>query len=47
MILADNIEVRGKRVAKALVHFDRNGFAYTLNRVKPASCWSPRNSTRR
>ncbi|MBX6740435.1 MAG: methanol/ethanol family PQQ-dependent dehydrogenase [Acetobacteraceae bacterium] len=32
MILVDNIEVRGQRVPKALVHFDRNGFAYTLNR---------------
>jgi alcohol dehydrogenase (cytochrome c) len=32
MILVDNIEVRGQRVAKALVHFDRNGFAYTLDR---------------
>lgn len=31
MILAD-INVRGKPT-KALVHFDRNGFAYTLNRV--------------
>jgi PQQ-dependent dehydrogenase (methanol/ethanol family) len=30
MILAD-IDVKGKPV-KALVHFDRNGFAYTLNR---------------
>jgi PQQ-dependent dehydrogenase (methanol/ethanol family) len=30
MILAD-IEVKGKDV-KALVHFDRNGFGYTLNR---------------
>ncbi len=30
MILAD-IEVKGKEV-KALVHFDRNGFGYTLNR---------------
>ncbi|RAI56115.1 methanol/ethanol family PQQ-dependent dehydrogenase [Roseicella frigidaeris] len=32
MILADNIQVGDKRVAKALVHMDRNGFAYTLNR---------------
>jgi lanthanide-dependent methanol dehydrogenase len=32
MILVDNLEVRGQRVARALVHFDRNGFAYTLNR---------------
>jgi PQQ-dependent dehydrogenase (methanol/ethanol family) len=31
MILAD-INVRGKPT-KALVHFDRNGFAYTMNRV--------------
>ena len=31
MILAD-IKVKGKNV-KALVHFDRNGFGYTLNRV--------------
>ena len=30
MILAD-IEVKGKDV-KALVHFDRNGFGYTMNR---------------
>ena len=30
MILAD-INVKGQPV-KALVHFDRNGFAYTLNR---------------
>ena len=32
MVLADNLQVRGQRVNKALVHFDRNGFAYTLNR---------------
>src|SRR5918994_995472 len=32
MILVDNLTVRGQRVPKALVHFDRNGFAYTLNR---------------
>jgi len=32
MILADNLEVRGQRVPRALVHFDRNGFGYTLNR---------------
>ena len=31
MILAD-IDVKGKPT-KALVHFDRNGFAYTMNRV--------------
>ncbi|WP_040571027.1 methanol/ethanol family PQQ-dependent dehydrogenase [Methyloversatilis thermotolerans] len=31
MILAD-IDVKGKK-RKALVHFDRNGFAYTLDRV--------------
>jgi len=31
MILAD-IPVKGK-MTKALVHFDRNGFAYTMNRV--------------
>ena len=32
MILADNLTVKGKKVGKALVHFDRNGFGYTLNR---------------
>ncbi|MEN0073826.1 MAG: methanol/ethanol family PQQ-dependent dehydrogenase [Paracraurococcus sp.] len=32
MILADNVEVGGQRVAKTLVHLDRNGFGYTLNR---------------
>ena len=34
MILAD-IDVRGK-MTKALVHFDRNGFGYTLDRVTGA-----------
>jgi lanthanide-dependent methanol dehydrogenase len=34
MILAD-IEVKGQQT-KALVHFDRNGFAYTLNRENGA-----------
>jgi alcohol dehydrogenase (cytochrome c) len=32
MILVDNLQVGNQRVAKALVHFDRNGFGYTLNR---------------
>src|SRR3712207_9217433 len=32
MILVDNLQVRGQRVNKALVHFDRNGFAYTMDR---------------
>jgi alcohol dehydrogenase (cytochrome c) len=32
MILVDNLDVRGQRVARALVHFDRNGFAYTMDR---------------
>jgi alcohol dehydrogenase (cytochrome c) len=32
MILVDNMNVRGRQVPRALVHFDRNGFAYTLNR---------------
>ena len=32
MILVDNLTIRGQRVNKALVHFDRNGFAYTLDR---------------
>ena len=31
MILVDNLDVKGKKV-NALVHFDRNGFAYTLDR---------------
>lgn len=31
-ILVDNLEVDGKK-HKALVHFDRNGFAYVLDRV--------------
>ncbi|MFM2066902.1 MAG: hypothetical protein RLZZ584_1811 [Pseudomonadota bacterium] len=34
MILAD-IDVKG-RATKALVHFDRNGFAYTLDRISGA-----------
>ena len=34
MILAD-IDVKGK-ATKALVHFDRNGFAYTMDRVTGA-----------
>jgi PQQ-dependent dehydrogenase (methanol/ethanol family) len=34
MILAD-IDVKGK-ATKALVHFDRNGFAYTLDRISGA-----------
>ena len=44
MILAD-IPVGGQ-IRKALVHFDRNGFGYTLDRI-PASCWWPRSSIRR
>ena len=36
MILVDNLDVRGQRVARALVHFDRNGFAYTMNRENGA-----------
>ena len=45
MILAD-ISVRGQRATKALVHFDRNGFAYTLDR-ETVRCWSPRSTIRR
>jgi lanthanide-dependent methanol dehydrogenase len=32
MVLVDNLQVGNQRVAKALVHMDRNGFGYTLNR---------------
>ena len=32
MILVDNLTIRGQRANKALVHFDRNGFGYTLDR---------------
>ena len=32
MILVDNLQVGNQRVAKALLHMDRNGFGYTLNR---------------
>src|SRR3954463_16458663 len=32
MILVDHIQVGNQRVGKALVHMDRNGFGYTLNR---------------
>ena len=45
MILAD-IPVKGQPT-KALVHFDRNGFGYTLNRENGRSCWSPRSTIRR
>jgi glucose dehydrogenase len=44
VILAD-MDVKGKKT-KALVHFDRNGFGYTLDRTNGA-CWWPRSSTRR
>ena len=44
MVLAD-INVEGKPT-KALVHFDRNGFGYTLDRMT-ATRWSRRSSTRR
>jgi len=42
MILADGVNVKGKP-RNVLVHFDRNGFGYTLDRVT-GSCWSPRSS---
>ncbi|MDO9711433.1 methanol/ethanol family PQQ-dependent dehydrogenase [Paracraurococcus lichenis] len=32
MVLVDNLQVGNQRVAKALVHMDRNGFGYTLDR---------------
>ena len=42
MILADQ-NIGGKGQRKVLVHFDRNGFGYTLDR-ETASCLSPRNT---
>jgi glucose dehydrogenase len=44
MILAEK-EIDGK-LRKVLVHFDRNGFAYTMDRVT-VNCWWPRSTTRR
>ena len=32
MVLADNVDVKGKK-HKVVVHFDRNGFGYTLDRI--------------
>ena len=45
MILTDQ-KIDGKD-RKLLTHFDRNGFGYTLDRDRPANCWSPTSTTRR
>ena len=44
MILAD--QQMGGQMRHLLVHFDRNGFGYTLDRAT-ASCWLPKNMIRR
>ena len=46
MILVDGMEINGQP-RDVLVHFDRNGFAYTHGSREPASFWSPRNTIRR
>src|SRR5216110_626108 len=47
MILADGVNVKGKP-RNVLVHFDRNGFGYTLDRNAPGRCAAfPSRSRRR